>query len=568
MENQWIYIPTDEAKVENLQHELKIHPLQCRLLVQRGITEPDAIRRFLHPDLKDLHDPFLMRGMAAAVSRIRRAINQKERILLYGDYDVDGVTSVALLFSFLENYSSNLDYYIPDRYHEGYGVSMEGIEYARKNGVNLMITLDCGITAVEQAKEAAKHNIDLIIVDHHIPGQELPKALAILDPLQPKCDYPYKSLSGCGIAFKLVQGLCHHQQIPEEEIFGLLDLVAVSIASDIVPMTGENRVLAHFGLIRLNHSPRLGLKALIKQSGRRKPLTISDIVFGVGPLINAAGRVADATLAVKLLLIKKERNVVTEYSEQLGHLNQLRRDFDKKIAHEANIFIEELIDFDKQKSIVLFHPQWHKGVLGIAASRMVEKYHRPAIILTASNGQIVGSARSVPGFDLYEALKKCEQWLLKFGGHRHAAGLTLAPGNLKIFSEQFEMLAAQSEALALTSPEIKISGDLQFSDLSPSFWKMLKRFAPFGPENRNPVFVTKKVKDTGDSRRLKNDHLKLSLRQDQPEVFQGIAFGKGKAFEKIKNEAFDICYNLQENHWKGETSLQLNIKDFKFQDMI
>ncbi len=563
MKNHWKFIPTDEKQVEALQRNLKIHPLLARLLVQRNITESEAVHQFFNPNLKDLHDPFLMRGMASAVSRVRRAINNGERILLYGDYDVDGTTSIALLFAFLKKYHSKLDYYIPDRYKEGYGVSKEGIDYASQNDVNLIISLDCGIKAVEQVKEARKRNIDFIILDHHLPGPEVPNAVAILDPKQPSCDYPFKELSGCGIAFKFVQGFSQHEQIQEDEIFSLLDLVVVSIACDIVPMTGENRILSFYGLKKINRKPRLGLKALIKQSGRDNQLTISDIVYGIGPMINAAGRMADARQAVKLLLTE-EKTIAADYAQQLGYQNNQRKEFDKKIVQEAEVLIEELVDLGSQKSIVLYQPHWHKGVVGIAASRIVEKYNRPAIIMTESNGEIVGSARSVSGFDIYEALKSCNDMLLRFGGHKHAAGISLTTDKLKIFSERFENLAKETEILASPVAESSISAELQFEDVTPSLWKKIKKFAPFGPQNRNPIFVSRNVEDTGYSKLLKNNHLRLSLRQKQSPVFYGIAFGQGEAFEQIKKNPFDICYNLQENHWDGKTTIQLNVKDLFF----
>ena len=565
MKNQWKRIPTDNKKVETLQNDLKIDRVLCEILVQRGITEAETAQSFLNPNLENLHDPFLMRGMASAVSRIRQAINQNENILLYGDYDVDGTTSVALLFSYLNKYHSKLDFYIPDRYKEGYGVSNEGIDYASQNGVQLIIAVDCGIKAIEQVEEARKRNIDFIILDHHLPENDLPKALAILDPKQSNCEYPYKELSGCGIAFKLVQGLSLHQQISDDEIYSLLDLVVVSIASDIVAMTGENRILAYYGLKKLNKNPRLGLQTLIKQSGRGDEITISDIVYGIGPMINAAGRMADAHQAVKLLLTN-EKSVASDYAIELANRNKQRKEFDKKIVHEAEILIEELVDLENQKSIVLYQPHWHKGVVGIAASRIVEKYNRPAIIMTESNGKIVGSARSIPGFDVYEAIKSCDDLLYGFGGHKHAAGLTMPVENLKLFTERFETVAKEIKDFSVIEPEIPISAELSLKNISSSFFKTLKQFAPFGPQNRNPIFVSKNVNNTGYSKVLKNNHLKLAVSQQNFPVFQGIAFGQGDAYEKIKREPFDICYNLQENHWNGKITIQLNVKDIKFDE--
>ncbi len=563
MKNLWKLIPTNEQKVSELHHELKIHPVLCRLLVQRGILEPKTIQQFFSPELSDLHDPFLMKGMASAVSRILHAINQKERILIYGDYDVDGVTSIALLYSFLNNYHLKLDYYIPDRYKEGYGISMDGIDYASQNDISLIIAVDCGIKAVDQVEEAKKRNIDFIILDHHLSGSEVPNAVAILNPKQPSCDYPYKELCGCAVTFKLIQGISYQQRIPKEEINSLLDLVAVGIACDIVPMTGENRTLTYFGLKKLNIDPQLGLNALIKQTRRNKPLTISDIVYGIGPMINAAGRMADARQAVKLLLAN-ENLVAMEYARQLEYLNNQRKVFDKKIVQEAEVLIDETMDLDKQKSIVLYQPHWHKGVVGIAASRVVEKYNLPAIIMTESNGKIVGSARSVPGFDIYRAIKSCDDLLFGFGGHKYAAGLSLSAEKLKQFSNRFESLASEFVTQAINEGEIVISAELQLKEINLDLWEQIKKFAPFGPQNRNPVFLSRNVKDTGFSKLLKNNHLQLSVRQNQSPVFSGIAFNQGGAFQKIKNKPFDLCFNLQDNHWKGKTTLQLQVKDIKF----
>ena len=523
MKNQWKLIPADENKAHALQKELHLDPQLCRLLVQRGINNSKEAQHFLNPKLENLHDPFQMQGMASAVSRIRQAINENESILLYGDYDVDGTTSIALLYSFLNKYHSKLDYYIPDRYKEGYGVSMEGIDYASQNGVDLIISIDCGIKAVEAVEEAKKRNIDFIILDHHLPGDQLPNAFSILDPKQLKCDYPFKELSGCGIAFKLVQGLSFDQQIEEKEIYALLDLVAVSIASDIVPIIGENRILAFFGLKKLNQNPRLGLKALKRQSGRGEALTISDIVYGIGPMINAAGRMADAQQAVKTLLTN-DKFVVSEYATQLDQLNKQRKEFDKKIVQEAEILIKELVDLENQKCIILYQPHWHKGVIGIAASRIVEKFNRPAIILTESNGKIVGSARSVPGFDIYETIKSCKEFLLGFGGHKHAAGLTMVPENLKQFSEHFNQKVKKASDFEAQAVEIPISAELDLSEISMSLWQSIKKLAPFGPSNRNPNFVSRNVTDTGYSKLLKNNHLKLSLKQARSPGFEWNCF--------------------------------------------
>lgn len=558
MQAEWQAIPVDETLVEALRESLGIQPVLCRLLVQRGIETFEQAKAFFRPSLDDLHDPFLMQDMDAAVLRLREAMERNEKILLFGDYDVDGTTSVALMWSFLYPRHPNLDYYIPDRYREGYGLSMEGVEYAREKGAALLIAMDCGITAVEQARRASEYGIDLIICDHHLPGETLPGALAVLDPKRAGCAYPYKELSGCGVAFKLAQGYAQRYGMEREALEELLDLLVISIAADIVPMTGENRILAWHGLQRLNRSKRPGLNALIEESRRTRPLSISDIVFGLAPMINAAGRLADADHAVKLMLAQ-DRYVAAEYARVLEYRNQLRRDFDQRTAEEAGALFA---DYESERSsIVLYQPHWHKGIVGIAAARMVERFHRPAILLTRSGHIATGSARSVPGFDLHEALGLCSDLLISYGGHAHAAGLSLLPENVPAFWDRFEavtQLLLPREALRRV---IAVHAEIDFEEITPGFWKILRQFAPFGPGNRSPVFVTRGVSDTGFSRLLKGAHIKLSLRQGK-QVFSGIAFQQAEVFPIVAGRRqVDICYTLEENTWDDRTALELMVKD-------
>ncbi len=564
MEKQWKLLETDETIVQQLEKKLGIHPIFCRLLVQRGITTPEQVKQFFQPKLKQLHDPFLMKDMDKAVERLERAIQNNEKILLFGDYDVDGTTSVALLYSFLQRHHSNLDYYLPDRYKEGYGLSFEGIEYAQENDVKLLITLDCGITAIDQVQRANEYGIDVIICDHHLPEKQLPKANAVLDPKRPDCNYPFKELSGCGVGFKLAQAYVEKNGLDWRQLEDLLDLLVISIASDIVPIVDENRVLAYFGLQKLNSTKRLGLRALINLSRREPPLTISDIVFGIGPMINAAGRLADAEKAVRLML-SVEKSVAADYARVLDYRNQMRKEFDQRIAEEARKLVQQDPLWQDRKSIVLYQSHWHKGVVGIAAARMVEEYHRPAIIFTESEGKIVGSARSIKGFDIHEAIGMCKDLLISYGGHAHAAGLSLYPENLVFFQERFEAVVETLASEEIFVPEIPISAEIDLKDITPHFWDTLRQFAPFGPGNRNPNFVVRQVRDTGYSRLLRGNHLRIAVGQPDSAAQYGVAFGRGDDFEKVKTrKPFDICFNLQENRWEGNSYLQLMVKDMKF----
>ena len=565
MRKRWTIPPTDQSAVNQLHETLKIDSVFCQMLIQRGIHTFDEARRFFRPSLDQLYDPFLMRDMDQAITRLELAFQRKEKILLYGDYDVDGTTSVALMFSFLEKYYDQLDYYVPDRYKEGYGISFAGIDYAKQNGMTLIIAMDCGIKAVEKVAYAKEKGIDFIICDHHLPEEILPDAIAVLDPKRKDCEYPYKELSGCGIAFKLAQAFIQKKKFNTEHLYDLLDFVVISISCDIVPMDDENRVLAFFGLEKLNYTKREGLKALKEMSQRKAPLTISDVVFGIGPIINAAGRLDHAKQAVKLML-SKEKAVAQENARTLLNQNTLRKQFDKQIFEEAKDFINKNLDLKNKKSIVLYNPKWHKGVIGIVASRIVETYHRPTIIMTESNGVATGSARSIPGFNIHEAVYDCKDLLMNFGGHAFAAGLTLDIEKIKDFEIAFEKIVSQNIGTEPLVPEIKVAAFLPFDSISSKFWRILKQFAPFGPKNRNPVFVSKNVRDTGFSRLLKNNHLKLSIKQGESVTLPGIAFGKGNLFSDIQNNDFHICYTLNENNWNGKTALQLNVKDIKIEE--
>lgn len=557
---RWRLLSYHEAAAQQLNDSLHISPLLCRLLAQRGISTYDEARQFFRPELSSLHDPFQMRGMDAAVDRLSRAVQRGERILLYGDYDVDGATSVAMMYSFLSNFSPTLDYYLPDRDKEGYGVSLAGVEYARSSGATLVVAMDCGIKAHRAVELAASYGIDFIICDHHLPDETLPPAVAVLDPKRADCPYPFKELSGCGVSFKLAQAYALRQNIAAVALYPLLDLVAISIACDIVPMVGENRILTFHGLQQLNRDPRLGLWALIQRSGRRYPLSISDVVFGLGPMINAAGRLGDAREAVRLLLAA-ERSSALDAAGSLLSRNRERREVDLDMTDAARLRVERDPNFAQQKSIVLFDPDWHKGIIGIAASRMVERFHRPTVILTESGGRAVGSARSVDGFDLHAALDRCAELFHSFGGHAHAAGLQMPLENVPTFTEMFEKVVQETLPSAAETPELDISSPLNFEDINPPFWRILQQFAPFGPGNMTPVFWASQVVDTGQSRILTNNHVRLSVRQGNGPVFTGIGFGLAEAFESVKGGPFDLAFSLYENDWRGERVLALMVRD-------
>ena len=543
-----------------------ISPILGRLLVERGITSMTAARKFFRPQLQDLHDPFLMKDMDKAVERLNKAMGKKERILIYGDYDVDGTTAVALVYKFIQQFYSNIDYYIPDRYNEGYGVSMKGVDYAARTGVKLVIVLDCGIKAVEEIAYAREKGIDFIICDHHVPDETLPPAVAILNAKRADNTYPYEHLSGCGVGFKFMQAFAQNNGIEFHHLIPLLDLVAVSIASDIVPIMGENRILAYHGLKQLNSNPSVGMKAIIDVCGLAdKEITVGDIVFKIGPRINASGRIQNGKEAVELL-IEKEFPAAMEKAGQINQYNETRKDLDKAMTEEANRIVEALENFDDRRSIVIYNEAWHKGVIGIVASRLTEIYYRPAVVLTCANGLATGSARSVSGFDVYKAIEDCRDLLENFGGHTYAAGLSMKVENVPAFTKRFEDFVARHILPEQTSAVIDIDAEIDFKDITHKFFTDLKRFNPFGPENTKPVFCTHRVYDYGTSKVVGRDqeHIKLELVDNKSNnVMNGIAFGQSSHVRYIKTKrSFDICYTIEENtHKKGE--VQLQIEDIK-----
>lgn len=570
MTNKWnLQNPTEEQihKSDQLAAELGISPVICLLLVQRGITSAEEAKRFFRPNMDDLHDPFLMPDMDKAVKRLNKALGNKEKILIYGDYDVDGTTAVSLVYKYLRPYSSTLDFYIPDRYDEGYGISNKGIDYAAANGVTLVIALDCGIKAIEKIEYAKTKGIDFIICDHHMPDDTLPDAVAVLDAKRTDSVYPYEHLSGCGVGFKFMQAFAQSNNFPVADLEKLLDLLAVSIASDIVPITGENRILAYYGLKQINSNPGLGLKGIIDVCGLNgKEITISDIVFKIGPRINASGRMMNGKEAVELLLAKNSVEA-KEKSESINQYNEDRRELDKKITDEANAIIEGFENIDDRKAIVVFNPDWHKGVIGIVASRLTEKYYRPAVVLTQSTGLVTGSARSVTGFDIYKAIEGCRDLLENFGGHTYAAGLSLKAENLEAFTKRFEELAANEIIPEQMIPQIDVDAKLDFKEINAKFMADLKKMSPFGPDNQKPVFYTDKVKDYGTSKLVGKDleHLKLELIDGNSQTpIHGIAFGMHEHNTHIKKmNPFSICYTVEENTYNGNTSIQLMVKDIK-----
>jgi len=574
LEKKWIVKePGNPALVRQLAAELGIDQSLANLLVQRGIKTFAEAKSFFRPQLESLHDPFLMRDMDLAVARLDRALRQEEHILIYGDYDVDGTTAVALIYSFLRGFSSRLSYYIPDRYIEGYGISYMGIDAAKEEGISLIIALDCGIKAREKVRYAKERGIDFIICDHHLPDDRLPEAVAVLDPKRSDCHYPFDDLSGCGVGFKLLQAFCMRRNIPFSELAPLLDLLAVSIASDLVSITGENRVLAHFGLKQLNESPRKGLLSIIKLSGLEKhQISIDDIVFKIGPRINAAGRMESGKTAVDLLI-----SLTDEEAHQIGTTinthNNDRKSIDREITQEAIFMVKEAFDFNITKSTVVYNPNWHKGVVGIVASRLVETYYRPTIVLTQSNGFVTGSARSIPGFDLYEAIEACSDLLENFGGHIYAAGLTMKEEHLPIFKARFEAIVAEKVTEEILTPLVNIDTFLDFKQITPKFFRLLKQFQPFGPGNMSPVFITENVYDNGNGRLVGSEggHLKLELiQEDEPyRPISAIAFNQSEHFAYMQGgNPVDICYSVAENYYRGIANIQLRVKDIKVREVI
>ena len=568
MEKRWVVKEKgDIAVVKQLASALNVSESLANLMVQRKITCEDEAIAFFNPNLDYLHDPFLMKDMNLAVDRISTAVSKNEKILVYGDYDVDGTTAVALVYSFLKEQYSNVEYYIPDRYKEGYGVSTQGLDYAYQHNCKVVITLDCGIKAVEKVRYARSKGLDVIICDHHYPGSEIPKALAVLDPKQPLCNYPYKELSGCGVGFKLIHAYSRVHGIPFSAISHYLDLVAVSIASDIVPITGENRIMACIGLKQLNESPRMGLKEIIRESEISRALTIEDVVFKIGPRINAAGRMETGSKAVDLL-VSNDSRIATGISKEINSFNIERRTVDRSITTEAMRMISEDQGTINSKTTVLYNSTWKKGVIGIVASRLIETYYRPTVILTESNGFATGSARSVQGYDLYQAIEACSDLLESFGGHMFAAGLTLKKENIRPFMEKFEQYVNSTITEEQMVPRIFIDTELTFSEINNEFFRIMSQFQPFGPENMSPLFISRNVFDTGSARMVgaNGEHLKLDLCQESTDqkTFSAIAFCQANHFDYIKGgNPFDICYSVEMNEFRGNKNLQLNIRDIK-----
>ena len=563
MTHKWNYQPPSQEQTEAakaLAKETGISPILCKLLLERGITSAAEAKRFFRPQLNELHDPFLMKDMSIAVERLNQAMGRKERIMVYGDYDVDGTTAVALVYKFLQQFYSNIDYYIPDRYNEGYGVSVKGVDYACETGVKLIIVLDCGIKAVEEIAYAKEKGIDFIICDHHVPDDILPPAVAILNAKRADNTYPYDHLSGCGVGFKFMQAFALNNGIEFHQLTPLLDLVAVSVASDIVPIMGENRVLTHHGLKQLNSNPSVGLKAIIDVCGlSEKEITVGDIVFKIGPRINASGRIQNGKEAVELL-IEKDFSAALEKANQINQYNETRKDLDKTMTEEANQIVAGLEGLADRRSIVLYNEDWHKGVIGIVASRLTEVYYRPAVVLTRTDDMATGSARSVSGFDVYKAIEYCRDLLENFGGHTYAAGLSMKVENVPAFTERFEEFVSRHILPEQTSAVIDINAEIDFRDITPKFCNDLKKFNPFGPDNTKPVFCTHNVYDYGTSKVVGRDqeHIKLELVDNKSNnVMNGIAFGQSSHVRYIKTKrSFDICYTIEENtHKRGEVQL-------------
>ncbi len=563
----------DQNEVKHLSAALNVNMVIARLLVQRGIKTYNEAKSFFRPRLSDLHDPFLMKDMDKAVERLNRAVNNQEKVIIYGDYDVDGTTSVALMYLFLKQRIKEIEYYIPDRYSEGYGISPKSIDYAVENGYTLVVALDCGIKAVDKIAKAKERGLDFIICDHHNPANTVPDAAAVLDPKQPGCNYPYKELSGCGVGFKLLQAYSKDNNIDYEEIYDLLDLVAVSIAADIVPITGENRVLAYYGLKKLNSNPGVGLQTIINFAGiNGTEITISDIVFKIGPRLNASGRIEHGKKSVQIL-VSDDEDKSDLLGEEIDSFNEIRKTLDRDITVDALDMIEKSEELKSMNSTVLYNRDWHKGVVGIVASRVTEQYYRPTIILTESNGLATGSARSIRDFDLYEAIGQCSDLLESYGGHMYAAGLTMRIENIPEFRRRFEEIVTKQITDKQKVQSIDVDAKITLSEITPRFFRILKQFAPYGPHNMMPIFVTEDVFDAGTSRLVgKNkEHLKLDLVEPDVNsgIFPGIAFNQSEAFDLITSGSpFDVCYSIHENEYRGKTNLQLYIRDIKKRDIF
>lgn len=560
---RWTLKPKpDTEKVKVLKEALQVDDIVATLLLQRGIETYEDAKTFFRPSLNDLHDPFLMQDMDKAVSRIEQALENDENILVFGDYDVDGTTAVALMSSYLKTRTSNVATYIPDRYEEGYGVSFQGIDFADDNGFTLIIALDCGVKAIDKAAYANEKGIDFIICDHHRPGNQLPNAVAILDPKREDCEYPYKELCGCGVGFKLIQALASKQGQSVEDLVAYLDLVATAIGADIVPITGENRVLAYFGLQVINSNPRPGIKAIIAEV-KKEELTITDVVFIVAPRINAAGRMKHGNHAVTLLT-ETDFNTAVNYAVEIDTFNTERRETDRQITEEALTQIEEQKEQERFTTVV-YHETWHKGVIGIVASRLTETYYRPTLVFTKSGNKLAASARSVSGFDVYNALEACSEHIEQFGGHKYAAGLTLKEENYEAFKQAFEDVVSKTIDTKLLTPEIKVDLSIELSEIDAKLWRIMKQFAPFGPGNMTPVFMSDNLRDTGYGKCVGEDesHLRVTV-TDGTQQIVGIGFGLGDKYDLISDrKPFKAVYTIDENHWNGIVSLQLKLRDLK-----
>jgi len=563
-DKRWIVKPADEQVVQRLYEGLQVNPVICRLLAVRDINDFESAKKFFRPELTDLHDPFLMKGMKKAVERINDAIEWHERIMVYGDYDVDGTTAVSLVYSFLKkNYTGEITYYLPHRYREGYGVSRQGIEYARDNGYTLIITLDCGIKSAELIDYAQSVGIDVIVCDHHLPDSNLPDAHAILNPKQADCPYPYKELSGCGIGFKLVSALAMYWKQPMENVYPYLDLVATSIAADIVPIDGENRVLAYYGIRRINEDPCLAIAVLKELGAVTRPLTISDLVFVIGPRINAAGRMDDARKAVDLFL-ETDAEKIKALAAAVHSDNDDRREIDKTTTEEALAILNSDLNPQDKRSTVVYREHWHKGVVGIVASRLIDHFYRPTIVLTSANGKASGSARSVSGFNIYEAIHECRDLLENYGGHFYAAGLTMSEDKVNEFIERFEDIVRRTITLEQQSPEILIDAEIPLSLIKPATFNLIKQFEPFGPANMKPVFVTRRLTDyQGNSSMVKDLHLRIMAQQEDGAITEGIGFGIADKIDIVKSGLFDMVYTIEENEYNGTTRLQVRVLDVR-----
>jgi single-stranded-DNA-specific exonuclease len=558
-------ITRDEDHDDQLQEQLKVDRIVARLLKRRNILSYEEARKFFRPSLDQLHDPFLMKDMDKAIDRINMAIRNDEKVLIFGDYDVDGTTAVSLVYSFLKDHITSIGYYIPDRYKEGYGISLAGIDYAADNGYSLVIALDCGIKANDKIAYANEKKVDFIICDHHLPGNELPMAVAILDPKQPGCNYPYKELSGAGIGFKLIQAFSISRNLPVEDCYRYLDLVVTSIAADIVPITGENRVLAHFGLEKINTDPRPGIKALLNINQQKSAANISTLVFTLGPRINAAGRIEHGSKAVELLTCEED-GLADGFALAINDTNSQRRDLDLGTTTEAFEILDNDLLTSSRRTTVLFNENWHKGVIGIVASRLIEKYYRPTIILTESEGKITGSARSVREYDVYSAIEKCSDLLDQFGGHKFAAGLSLKKENVQAFKDRFEAVVSESITEDQLIPKLEIDLEIEFHEVTDKLLRIIRQFAPHGPENMTPLFCSRNVFETGWGQVFGNNHLRLELFQkSNPNIrFQAIAFDKGDYINFFQRKIpMDIVYKIQENEFRGSTTIQLVIEDLR-----